>query len=310
MKKVLLIYGGVSEEHNVSCNSAKAIIENIDTTKFQLDCVYITPNNEWINNNKKITNIIDFIKKFDVVFPIIHGTNGEDGKLQGMLDLFNIKYVGSKCGASYICMDKQRTKQILNYYKIPQVPYQIYQKNKKLTIPFPVIIKPANGGSSIGIKVANNKNEYQKAIKNALKYDKKVIIEKFINAQELECAVLEDKKLIISEIGEIITKDGFYDYDTKYQNNKAKTSITANIPNNIKKQIKKYTKTIFEILDLKGLARIDFFYDKDYKKVYLNEINTLPGFTSISMYPKLIMNEKISYKDLITKLIENAEKST
>ena len=306
MKKVLLIYGGVSPEHDVSCKSAKAIIENIDTTKFQLDCIYITPNNEWLNNNKKIENIIEFIKKYDVIFPIIHGTNGEDGKLQGLLDLFNIKYVGTKQGPSYICMDKQRTKQILNYYNIPQVPYQIYQKGKKLAIPFPVIIKPANGGSSIGIKVAHNKNEYQKAIKNALKYDKKVIIEKYINAQELECAVLEDKKLIISEVGEIITKDGFYDYDTKYQNDTAETNIIANIPDNIKKQIKKYAKIIFEVLELKGLARIDFFYDKDYKKIYLNEINTLPGFTPISMYPKLIINENISYKDLITKLIENA----
>ena len=306
MKKVLLIYGGVSPEHDVSCKSAKAIIENIDTTKFQLDCIYITPNNEWLNNNKKIENIIEFIKKYDVIFPIIHGTNGEDGKLQGLLDLFNIKYVGTKQGSSYICMDKQRTKQILNYYNIPQVPYQIYQKGKKLAIPFPVIIKPANGGSSIGIKVAHNKNEYQKAIKNALKYDKKVIIEKYINAQELECAVLEDKKLIISEVGEIITKDGFYDYDTKYQNDTAETNIIANIPDNINKQIKKYAKTIFEGLELKGLAKIYFFYEKDYKKIYLNEINTLPGFTPISMYPKLIINENISYKDLITKLIENA----
>ncbi len=306
MKKVLLIYGGTSPEHNVSCNSAKAIIKNIDNNKFQLDCVYITQNNEWLNNKQKITNIIEFIKKYDVIFPITHGINGEDGKLQGMLDLFKIKYVGSNWGASYICMDKQRTKQILSYYKIPQVPYQIYAKKQKLTIPFPVIIKPANGGSSIGIQIANNKSEYKKAIKNALKYDQKIIIEKFINAQELECAVLEDKKLIISEIGEIITKEGFYDYATKYQNNTAQTNMIANIPDKVKKQIKKYAQTIFEALELKGLARIDFFYDKDYQKIYLNEINTLPGFTPISMYPKLIMNEKISYQELITKLIENA----
>ena len=170
---------------------------------------------------------------------------------------------------------------------------------------FPVIIKPANGGSSIGIKIANNKKEYQKAIKNALKYDKKIIIEKYINAQELECAVLEDKKLIISEVGEIITDNNFYDYATKYQNNNAKTNLKANIPQNIQIQIKEYAKTIFKILELNGLARIDFFYDKDDKKIYLNEINTLPGFTTISMYPKLIMNENITYQELITKLIEN-----
>lgn len=301
MKKVVLIYGGNSSEHDVSCKSAKEIMENIDETKYELACVYITRNNEWTYENKEIKNIIEFLKQFDVVFNIIHGNTGEDGKIQGMLDLFNIKYIGTKCGPSYICMDKERTKQILSYYKIPQVPFQNYQE--KLIIPFPVIVKPANGGSSIGISIANNKKEYKNAIKNALKYDKKVIVEKYIKARELECAILEDKKLIVSDIGEIITDNNFYDYDTKYIKNEAKT-IISDIPINIKKQIQKYAKTVFKILDLKGLARIDFFYDTEYNKIYLNEINTLPGFTKISMYPKLLNN--FEYKDLITKLIENA----
>ena len=306
MKKVLLIYGGSSPEHNISCESAKCIIENIDQNKNSIDCVYITPNNVWLYQNKPITNIIDHLKKFDVVFPITHGTNGEDGKLQGMLDLFNIKYVGSKWGTSYICMDKERTKQILNYYKIPQVPFQIYNKKEKVIIPFPVIVKPSSGGSSIGIEIARNNKQLKEAIKNALKYDQKIIIEKFIDAQELECAVLEDKNLIISEVGEIIANNDFYDYDTKYQNDKAEIKIDANIPKALKKQIKIYAKTVFNILNIKGLARIDFLYDKNTKKLYLNEINTLPGFTTISMYPKLIMNEGLSYKEIITKLIENA----
>lgn len=301
MKKVVLIYGGNSSEHDVSCKSAKEIRENIDETKYELACVYVTRNNEWTYENKEIKNIIEFLKQFDVVFNIIHGNTGEDGKIQGMLDLFNIKYIGTKCGPSYICMDKERTKQILSYYKIPQVPFQNYQE--KLIIPFPVIVKPANGGSSIGINIANNKKEYKNAIKNALKYDKKVIVEKYIKARELECAILEDKKLIVSDIGEIITDNNFYDYDTKYIKSEAKTVI-SDIPINIKKQIQKYAKTVFKILDLKGLARIDFFYDTEYNKIYLNEINTLPGFTKISMYPKLLNN--FEYKDLITKLIENA----
>lgn len=304
MKKVLLIYGGVSPEHDVSCASANAILENIDKSKFVIDTIYITKDNEWLNNDKKIINIIKFIKTFDIIFPIIHGKNGEDGKLQGMLDLLNIKYVGSKCGPSYICMDKQKTKEILKYYNIPQVPYQTYKKNHKLNIPFPVIIKPACGGSSIGIKVARNKNEYNEAVKNALKYDKKVIIEQYLNVQELECAVLKDKNLIVSEIGEIVTDDGFYDYENKYINGKTKTNLNADIPQKIKNKIKNYAKKIFEILELDGYARIDFFYDKH--NIYLNEINTIPGFTPISMFPKLIMNEKIDYQSLITKLIENA----
>ena len=285
----------------MSCQSAKEIKENIDKSKYDLSCVYITQNNDWTYENEKINNIIEFLKQFDVVFNIVHGNTGEDGKLQRMLDLFEIKYIGSKCGPSYICMDKERTKQILKYYKIPQVPFQT--SNTKLIIPFPVIVKPANGGSSIGISVANNKKEYKKAIKKASKFDKKIIVEKYIKARELECAVLENKKIIVLDVGEIITDNNLYDYNTKYVNKNAKTVI-SNIPNNIKKQIQHYAKTIFKLLNLSSLARIDFFYDTEYNKIYLNEINTLPGFTKISMYPKLL--NKYSYKDLFSILIENA----
>lgn len=307
MKKILLLYGGNSKEHNVSCQSAKAIIENIDYTKYQLECVKINKENDWMKENQKIENIIDYLKSFDVIFPIIHGENGEDGKLQGMLDLFGIPYIGSKCGPSYICMDKERTKQILKDYQIPQVPYQIYRKNEKLTVPFPVIVKPANSGSSLGISLVSSKKELKKAIRTAKKYDKKVIIEKFVKGQELECAILENKSLLVSEIGEIISANTFYDYNAKYQNEHSKTIIPANIPKDISLQIKKYAKIIFKILDLNGLARIDFFYDKQNHQIYLNEVNTLPGFTKISMYPKLIIDKGLSYQQLITTLIENVK---
>jgi len=304
MKKVLLIYGGNSSEHEVSCNSAKAIIENIDTNKYILDSLLITKNNEWISNDTKIDNIIEFIKKYDVIFPIIHGTNGEDGKLQGMLDLFNIKYVGSKCGPSFLGIDKERTKQVLYCNSIPQVPYQIYNKNDKICIPFPIIVKPATGGSSVGISVVNNKNELKKAIKLAQKYDKKIILEQFLeNPKELECAILEDKKLIISDIGEVIHNNIFYDYESKYNCNEINTTLEADIDEKVKKQIRMYAKKAFKALELNGLARIDFFYHNG--NIYLNEVNTLPGFTKTSMYPMLIMNKGFSYKELITKLIEN-----
>jgi len=306
MKKVLLIYGGTSPEHDISCISAKAIIENIDYEKYQLDCLKITKNNVWLYKDKPINNIINFLKQYDVVFPITHGVDGEDGKLQGMLDLFKIKYVGCNWESSCICMDKQRTKEILHFHNIPQVPFQIYEKSKKLNIDYPVIIKPANGGSSLGIKIANNKRELKEAIKEANKYDNKIIIEKFINAKELECAILKDKKLIISEIGEIKSANDFYDFEAKYKNKDSKTIIPAKINNKIKRQIKKYAEEIVKILEIKNFARIDFFYDLDNKKIYLNEINTIPGFTEISMYPKLIMNKGFSYKEIITSLIENA----
>lgn len=306
MKKVLLIYGGNSTEYEVSIKSAEAIKSNIDTSKYILDSVLITRENEWIFDNNKIDNIINFIKNYDVVFPIIHGENGEDGKLQGMLDLFNIKYVGSKCGASYICMDKVRTKEILNQYNIPQVPYQIYNKNKEIVLEYPIIVKPSNGGSSIGISIANNKKELKNSIKKANQYDHKIILEKFLtNPIELECAVLKNGNNMITEIGEIKHQNTFYDYDTKYNNDSICTNLNPNINDKEKELIKEYAKEIFNILELDNLARIDFLYDNG--NIYLNEINTLPGFTNISMYPQLIMNKGISYKKLITILIENAK---
>ena len=302
MKKVLLIYGGNSPEHDVSIKSAQAIKENIDKKKYILDSIYITKNNEWLYNNNKLDNIINFINKYDIVFPIIHGINGEDGKLQGMLELFNIKYVGSDYGSSYICMDKIRTKEILSNYDIPMLPYQLYEKN--INIDYPVIIKPSNGGSSIGISIANNKKELNKSIKEAMKYDKKILIEKYINNPiELECAVLQDKNKLIVEIGQINHNSTFYDYKTKYENDLICTNLIPDIPDEIKKELINYSKKIFNILSLKGLARIDFFYHEN--KIYLNEINTLPGFTNISMYPMLLINHGISYSSLLTKLIDN-----
>lgn len=324
MKKVLIIFGGKSEEHNVSIKSAKALASNIDDKIFDFKIVGISKDNTWyeyiddikmLNVNWlkqkiiKIDNIINYLKKFDVVFPITHGKNGEDGKLQGFLDLFDIKYVGSKTLSSSVGMDKEFSKILFSHLGIKNAPYFCINKDddiKKIenNITYPVIIKPANGGSSIGINKVENKKELKKAIKEALKYDKKILIEKFINARELEVAVLQDKnKLIISEIGEIIPCNKFYDYKAKYEQD-SKTLICTNLDENIKKQIKEDAKKIFENIDAKNYARIDFFLEQD--NIYINEINTIPGFTEISMYPKLIMNEGISYKDLITKLINNA----
>ncbi len=303
MKKVLIIYGGKSYEHDISIKSYNNVINNIDKEKYIVDSIYITKDNKWLNNDIEIDNIINFIRKFDVVFPIIHGFGGEDGKLQGMLDLFNIKYIGSKCGSSYICMDKIRTKEILSNYDIPQVPYKLYDGT--LDIDYPVIIKPSNGGSSIGINVANNKEEFDRYIEEGYKYDNKVIVEKFIkNPKEIECACLIDKDNLIIEIGSVEQNSTFYDYKTKYENDSIVTNIDPQISDDTKDKLKEYCNKIFNILDLDNLARIDFLLDKD--NIYLNEINTIPGFTDISMFPMLINKTGISYKEIITKLIENA----
>ncbi len=327
MKKILIIFGGNSTEHYISCKSAKSILENIDKKLFDVTSVGINLDNDWYIYNDdieylelgdwidkkvtKINNVIEFLKEFDVVFPIIHGTNGEDGRLQGMLDLFNIKYVGCKTASSAIGMDKGFSKYVFEKLNIPQVKYLILDNDIKIkniikTLNFPMIVKPANGGSSIGISKVNNKKELNKAIEEAKKYDSKIIIEEFIKARELEIAILQDKNLIISEPGEILPGNEWYDYDAKYYNDNSKTIIPNDIPNKIVNLIKEYAKKAFIGLDAKGLARIDFFYKQETNEIFINEINTLPGFTTISMFPKLIENEKVSYQKLITKLIENA----
>lgn len=325
MKKVLLLCGGKGSEHEVSIVSAKSILENIDTKLFEVTTVIIDYDNIWYEysdeyqyldnwqtkNTKVVDNIVEYLYSFDVVFPIIHGYGGEDGKLQGMLDLFDIKYVGCKTLSSATCMDKDFSKMIFSYLEIPQVPFitlintdfKLKDIVKKLGLP--MIVKPANGGSSIGINKVNSKRELKKAINEAFKYDSKVVIEKFINARELECAVLEEEDYYISEVGEIKSANEFYDYQAKYENKESYTIVPADLKISVSNKIKEYAEIAFKGINCKGLARIDFFYDEDNNQIYLNEINTLPGFTSISMFPKLFMHEGISYKDLITKIINN-----
>ena len=320
MKNVLILFGGNSYEHNISCDSVNFIIKNIDKNLFNFKVVGIDFNNEWyeVNENiyidinwknniiKKIDNINEYLKSFDIVFSIIHGNTCEDGKIQSILELNNVKYVGSNSYSSLICYDKLLTKLVLEKYNIPQVPYSIYNKSIDFnTLEYPLIVKPCKCGSSLGISVVNRKKDMNKAIKEALKYDSKIIIEKYIkDNRELECAVLEkNKKILVSDVGEILNNGSWYSYESKYET-KSET-IISNISNDIKHSIKKYTKKIFEILECKDLSRVDFLYDIVGKKLYFNEINTIPGFTEISMYPKLINNLGINPKELISILLLN-----
>lgn len=320
MRSVLFIFGGVSKEHEISCKSIINIIPNIDLKQFKPSYLGITKDNKWIKcnekeiinntwkNKKQIKNIIEFIKKYDVIFPLIHGTNGEDGRLQGFLELFKIKYVGCRTFTSALGMDKEATKIYLNSINIPQVPYIKYNNNinEIIKLKYPLIIKPCNGGSSLGITIANNKEELIKGIEIAKTYDENIIVEKYIKSREFEVAVLENNEIIVSNIGEIKYNNKFYDYEDKYKN-EVKLYIPAKIPNKLNEEIKKYALKIFEKIKGKGLCRIDFLYDIKHKKIYLNEINTIPGFTTISMYPMLINNIGISYKELITILINKAK---
>lgn len=330
MKKVLVLFGGPSNEHLISCKSAKSILENIDYKKYDVnvcgiskngcwyrynDTLELLENGDWMtsSNNDYVDNIGDFIKKFDVIFPIIHGYLGEDGSLAGLFNVLCVKYVGSNCLAHALGFDKYYTKLICNNLDISQIDYVIINKKERKflkkvedSLNYPVIIKPSNCGSSIGVNVAKNKKQLSKYLKEAFNYADKVIVEKYIeNRREFECGILFDKKLIVSSVGEIVIDGNFYDYDSKYVK-KSDVIIPAFISDDLEEKIKKYAVDIFNIIGCKGIARVDFIYDDDNDKLYFNEINTMPGFTDISMYSKVFINDGINYKNLISKLIDNA----
>ena len=319
MKKVILLFGGESSEHEISCQSAKFIYDYIDVNKYDLIPIGISKNGNWyyyedsdfVNWDKdiqlkKVNNIVEELKSSDIVFNIIHGKYGEDGRIQSLLELFKIPYVGCDSKTSMVCMDKEYTKIFAKNYNIPIINYEVLNdKNIRKRREYPLIVKPANGGSSIGINVVNNKKELNQAYNEALKYDGKVIVEDYIMAREFEVAILTNgNTYYMSDIGEILTNSKFYDYSDKYINS-IKTTTNANISKKLKKKIYNLVDKLIQIFKIEGMSRIDFLYDEKYDLLYFNEINTLPGFTAISMYPKLMKEAKIDYRKLISKLLEN-----
>lgn len=327
MIKVAVIYGGMSTEHDVSMVSAQNVIENLNAGKYDIYKIEIAKNGEWLNNGKKIKNVVEILQKMDVVFPVLHGLYGEDGTIQGMLEMLKVPYVGCKVLASSVCMDKVYTKYILKNAKINQAKF-VYIKNENTYVDddleemdlqndeiidvvykklgFPVFVKPSNSGSSVGVTKANNGEELVRAIQTASQYDKKILIEEAIVGKEVECAVLGNDEVKASTVGEIISAEDFYSYDAKYNNSESKTVIPALIPEKIIEEIRRCAIKAFKAVDGSGLSRVDFFVEKDTNKVFLNEINTIPGFTEISMYPKLWEASGISYSELLDELIKLA----
>ncbi len=343
--KLGVIFGGMSTENEVSCVSAISIIKNLNKEKYNIYSIYISKIGEWfevynieknerigdeLKEKKHISNIVEFIKELDVVFPVLHGLYGEDGTIQGMLELLKIPYVGCGVLASSVGMDKVYTKVIFEKAGINQAKYiylkksnedYIYVDNnfnekvlelsditKKVSekLKFPMFIKPSNSGSSVGISKVKNKEELKQAIEFASKYDRKILIEEGILGKEVECAVLGNDNVISSCVGEIRAADEFYSYDAKYNNKESKTLIPAEISDDKSDEIQKLAIKAFKTIDGKGLSRVDFFIEENTEKVYINEINTLPGFTSISMYPKLFGQIGIKYSELLDKLINLA----
>lgn len=335
--KLGVIYGGMSTENKVSCVSGASVIKNLNKEKYDITPIYIDENGNWfeiknLDKNEKIEidNVMKFLKKFDVVFPVLHGLYGEDGTIQGIFELLKIPYVGCGVLASSVGMDKVYTKVIFDKAEINQTKYVYIRKyedkyiyidnnfNEKVLglkdiekiviekLKYPMFIKPSNSGSSVGISKANNQEELENAIIEASKFDKKILIEEGIDGREVECAVLGNEEIKGSCVGEIKAADEFYSYDAKYKNQESKTLIPANISEEKSKEIQKLAIKAFKAIDGKGLSRVDFFIEKDTEKVYINEINTLPGFTSISMYPKLFEQVGVGYTELLDKLIDLA----
>lgn len=279
---------------------------------------------------KKLENPMNTIKNMDVVFPVLHGLYGEDGTIQGLFELLKVPYVGCRVLGSSVCMDKVYTKVILEKAGINQAKYVYIRKfnekyilideqfNEKIMnlddisnevqkiIGLPAFVKPSNSGSSVGINKAKTVEDLKNAIEYAGKYDSKILVEENINGREVECAVIGNEEVQASCVGEILPAEDFYSFDAKYKNSESRVVIPAEIDKEISENIRKTAIKAFKAVDGKGLSRVDFFVERNTNKVYLNEINTMPGFTTISMYPQLWGECGKSYSDLLDELIKNA----
>lgn len=334
---LLVICGGMSCEHEVSIQSARSIIKNLDKSKYNITLVCIDKKGVWywIDDTESIFNYPDYKtipsnklgnvaslqfskpaticsenKKIDVAFPILHGYLGEDGSIQGLLKVAGIPFVGADVLSSAMCMDKHITKTIAKSHNIPIAKYTYLKKDSHIdfdSLNYPVFVKPNNAGSSVGISKVKSKNDLKKAVDLAFKYDSSVLIEECIEGQECEIALLGNEDVKASSVGEIIPRGHeFYSYEAKYLDKQgAELIIPADISSETENKIKQMAIKVYKLLNCRGMARVDFFAKKNGDVVF-NEINTIPGFTSISMYPSLWLHSGIKYNQLLDKLIELA----
>lgn len=346
--RVAILFGGRSAEHEVSLQSAKSIIEAIDKEKYEVVPIGIDKQGKWFLNdasrlvlnadNPKLIKLNglgegvallpgeredklitlsknDPVRPIDVVFPVLHGSYGEDGTVQGLLRLANLPFVGPSVLGSAVGMDKDVTKRLLKEAGIPIAKFVVLYKSQTKDIDFghitkqfglPLFVKPANLGSSVGVSKVRNEGEFFEALDQAFRYDHKIIVEENIQGREIECAVLGNINPIASIAGEIVPQHDFYSYEAKYIDAKgAILEIPAKLSNEVLRQIQKLAIETFKTLCCEGMARVDFFLRGD-KEIFVNEINTIPGFTKISMYPKLWEASGIPYHELLDRLISLA----
>jgi D-alanine-D-alanine ligase len=344
--RVAVLFGGKSGEHDVSLLSAASVIKAMDPEKYEVIPVGITKEGAWRLGEQSLPMIAPNIEKnklqalqsnlpvlqsggganlpvfqpgeIDVVFPVLHGTYGEDGTIQGLLEIADIPYVGAGVLASAVGMDKVIFKKIMEQEGLPQGRYLYFLKKQVEKDPdavveqieqdfgYPCFVKPANLGSSVGISKAKDREELLAALQLAGRYDRKIIVEEFIPAREVEVAVLGNDEPQASVPGEIISSSDFYDYKAKYIDGKSELRIPADLPADVAERVRNMALRVYKAIDCSGLARVDFFIRKDTGEVLVNEINTMPGFTPFSMYAKLWEHSGISYSELISCLIDLA----
>ena len=349
MTNVLVIFGGVSSEHDVSCVSAASVIDNIPRDKYAVYMLGITKTGEWklfegktdllpgdkwadsafctravLSPDRADHGVLVFRDggvetiKIDVVFPVLHGENGEDGAMQGLLQLAGIPYVGPHVSASAVAMDKTLTKLVADNAGITQAKWQLVRNSDlnnrveqivdqlETRFSYPVFVKPAGTGSSVGVSKATDRATLMDALLSAGVYDDKILVEEFIHGKEIEVAVMGNDSPVASICGEIDSGTEFYDYEAKYITDTSVAYIPARIPEDVAEQVRDQAVRIYSAIGCQGLSRVDFFVTYEDNRVVFNEINTIPGFTSISMYPKLFAASGIPYEQLIDELLQLA----
>lgn len=315
--RVGVIYGGRSGEHEVSLMSARSIISALDPEKYDVIPLKISKTGKW-EGDIEIKPDPSLNQGLDVVFPVLHGTYGEDGTVQGLLDLANIPYVGAGVASSAVSMDKAMMRVLFAQAGLPLVPWDVVfnyeweqspnevQVRIESRLEYPLFVKPANLGSSVGISKVKTRQELGAAIELALKYDRKIVVEQgVVNAREIECSVLGYHDPQVSVPGEIIPAHEFYDYEAKYHNDNSRLVIPAEITDEQARAIQEFACRAFQAVDCSGMGRVDFLLSEE-GEIFVNEINTIPGFTNISMYPKLWEASGLPYNELVDRLIELA----
>lgn len=308
--RVAVVYGGRSGEHEISVRSAESILKALDPDRYKILQFFIGKDGKW--RPRPILPEPGGNPEIDVVFPVLHGTFGEDGTVQGLLELADLPYVGPGVLSSSASMDKEVTKRlaaerglpVVEYYVVRQGQFDIEEICGRL--PFPLFVKPANLGSSVGISKTRTCQELEDAIRLAAQYDRKVIVERGIEGRELECSVLGNEDPVASVPCEIVPSREFYDYEDKYLLDAAKLIVPADLPAATADEVRRLAVACYQALECEGMARVDFLLESATGKLYINEVNTIPGFTSISMYPKMWEATGLTYGALLDRLIELA----